>query len=139
MRERLANAFLEPKPEPLNIENPEDGMRSNGFETTMANANPNVVPLENIFGPDGFESKILPEDGATGNNHRMEFGLFDDDFEDYNEPMSDESFAESSEEEDQSTATARADETTYVSLEENERFVSTHSKFHLRDSPELRI
>ena len=66
---------------------------------------------------------------TAGENHRMEFGLFDDDFEDYNEPMSDESsFAESSEEEDQSTATARADETTYVSLEENERFVSTHSK-----------
>lgn len=126
MRERLANAFLEPKQEPLNIENPEDGMRSNGFdETTMANAN-NIVPLENIFGPDGFESKILPDDESTGNNHRMEFGLFDDDFEDYNEPMS-ASFDELSEEEDQSTATARADETTYVSLEENERFVSSYA------------
>ena len=125
MRERLANAFLEPKEEPLNIENPEDGMRSNGFETTMANANTNkVVPLENIFGPNGFESKILPE--STGNNHRMEFGLFDDDFEDYNEPMS-ESFNDASEEEDQSTATARADETTYVSLEENERYVFTYA------------
>lgn len=100
-------------------------MRSNGFETTMANVNTNkVVPLENIFGPNGFDSKILPE--STGNNHRMEFGLFDDDFEDYNEPMS-ESFNDSSEDEDQSTATARADETTYVSLEENERFVFTYA------------
>ena len=115
MRERLANAFLEPK-NPLEIENPEDGMRS-----TV-----NVVPLENIFGPNGFESKILSEDDglSAGDNHRMEFGLFDDDFEDYNEPMisTNDSNESIDDDEDQSTATARADETTYVSLEENERF-----------------
>ena len=119
MRERFANAFLEPK-NPLEIENPEDGMRS-----TV-----NVVPLENIFGPNGFESKILPEDDglSAGDNHRMEFGLFDDDFEDYHEPMSsindstNENEPMNDDEGDQSTATARADETTYASLEENERF-----------------
>ena len=123
MRERLANAFLEPK-NPLEIENPEDGMRS-----TV-----NVVPLENIFGPNGFESKILPEDDglSAGDNHRMEFGLFDDDFEDYHEPMisTNDSNESLNEDEDQSTATARADETTYVSLEENERFgfFAAHAK-----------
>lgn len=118
MRQRLANAFLEPK-DPLDIENPEDGMRSTGFESSDTKVN-NIVPLENIFGPDGFESKILSEDDglSTGDNHRMEFGLFDDDFEDYHEPMT-----SSNGEDEQSTATARADETTYVSLEENERYV----------------